>query len=112
MSIVQIVPAHFVHADGKHRFETGIDPRIQQFGQKQFHRISLMGALGEDNIQMHGRLYPVPESEMAAAFTGQPETLSALSGYLPDNLSMGASMNADIQKLRPLMDALVGIVAR
>jgi hypothetical protein len=84
---------------------------MAEFGQKQFHRVSLMGLLAEDNIQMHGRLYPVPDSEMAAAFTGQPETLSALPGYLPDNLSMGASMNTDIQKLRPLVDAFVGIVA-
>ena len=82
-----------------------------QFGEKQFHRVSIMGTLGETSINMHGRLYPVPDSEMAAAFTGQPDTLSALPGYLPDNLSMGASMNADIQKLRPLMEALVGIVA-
>jgi len=87
-----------------------IGPMVK-FGSDQFHRVSLMGSLAADSIDVSGRLYPVADSQLAQAFATQPTTPSKLGGYLPDNLAMGMSINMDIQKLRPLIESLLGIIA-
>ena len=84
---------------------------LAKFAGKQARRVSLILKLTDESLDIQGRLYAVRDSQLAAAFAGQPAETTDLAKYLPRDAALSMVGKLDIEKLRGLIEAGLDTVA-
>jgi hypothetical protein len=84
---------------------------IGDFVEKQYRRVSVAAKLGDDAIEISGRLYPCENTELAASFAAQPAEATDLVKLLPADAVLGFGGKLDMGKLRPVVQAAIQEVA-
>ena len=86
-------------------------PLVQLAG-KQLRRVTLTVSLNAEDVQIAGRLYAQPDTELAALFNGQPKETTDLAKYLPAETVFGGAGKLDIEKAKPLVEAIFAAITQ
>ena len=78
---------------------------------KQLRRASLTLQLNDESVEMSGRFYSEPDSELGTFLAGQPAQGTDLAKFLPADVVMSVAGKLDIEKAKPLVDAVLKAIA-
>jgi hypothetical protein len=84
---------------------------MAKLASKQARRVSLMAQFNDDSVDMAGRLYAMPDSELSKFFDGQPQETTDLVKYLPADSVMSMNANLEMEAFRPLVKVVVDALA-
>jgi len=82
------------------------DPLLKLAGS-QLRRLSLAVQLGEQALEMCGRLYPLEGSPLAGLVEAQRGGTPDLDRHLPANAALALAARLDVAKLKPLLQAVL-----
>jgi len=85
-------------------------PLVNMAG-KQLRRLTLTITLNNDDVEIAGRVYAEPDSELATLFNGQPKEMTDLAKFLPAEAVFAGAGKLDIQKLKPLVETSLAALA-
>ncbi len=78
---------------------------------KQLRRLTLTITLNNDDVEIAGRVYAEPDTELATLFNGQPKEMTDLAKFLPAETVFAGAGKLDIQKVKPLLEAALATLA-
>ena len=84
---------------------------LAKLAGKQARRVSMVWKFNDDSLDVTGRLYAAPDSQLAAFFAGQPGETTDLVKYLPSDAAVAMAGKLDIAKLMPLVKTVLDAIA-
>ncbi len=84
---------------------------LARLAGKQVRRVTLTLTLNDDSVDFWGRLYAADDTALGTFLSGQPADTTDLVRYLPADAVMGMGGKFDIEKAKPLTDAVIQAIA-
>lgn len=87
-----------------------VGPLLNLAGQ-QVRRASLTMQFNDDSLDIWSRLYAAEDSALGTFLSAQPGDISDLARYLPADTAMSVTGKLDIEKAKPLLEAVLKALA-
>ncbi len=87
-----------------------VGPLVRLAG-KQVRRVTLTATFNDDSVDIWGRLYAAEDTALGTFLSSQPAETTDLVKYLPADAVLGMACKLDMEKGKPLADAIIQAIA-